>query len=179
MRDAIVYLSDDLDLSMGGSILDVRDRARVASTRSRGNLDYDRNRRAVYLPVVRSSLYDVFGAFEFADPSVPNGNRGEAVVAPQALFMMNGSLMLQHTRKMADRLLEDEHLDDAGKVRDTYERVLGRLPRPAEIDRALTFIANIEKALGGRAADSRERRARAWQSFCKAMIGSSEFLYIN
>ena len=179
MRDAIVYLSDDLDLSMGGSILDVRDRARVASTRSRGNLDYDRNRRAVYLPVVRSSLYDVFGAFEFADPSVPNGNRGEAVVAPQALFMMNGSLMLQHTRKMADQLLEDEHLDDAGKVRDTYERVLGRLPRPAEIDRALTFIANIEKALGGRAADSRERRARAWQSFCKAMIGSSEFLYIN
>ena len=179
MRDAIVYLSEDLDLSMGGSILDVRDRARVASTRSRGNLDYDRNRRAVYLPVVRSSLYDLFGAFEFADPSVPNGNRGETVVAPQALFMMNGSLMLRHTRRMADRLLEDEHLDDAGRVRDTYERVLGRPPRPAEIDRALTFIANIEESIGGRSADPQERRARAWQSFCKAVIGSSEFLYIN
>ncbi len=179
MRDAIVYLSDDLDLSMGGSILDVRDRARVASTRSRGDLDYDRNRRAVYLPVVRSSLYDVFGAFEFADPSVPNGNRGETVVAPQALFMMNGSLMLRHTRRMADRLLEDEDLDDAGRVRDTYERVLGRPPQPAETDRALTFVANIEKALAGRSTDPQERRARAWQSFCKAVIGSSEFLYIN
>ncbi len=179
MRDAIVYLSGDLDLSMGGSILDVRDRARVASTRSRGNLDYDRNRRAVYLPVVRSSLYDVFGAFEFADPSVPNGNRGEAVVAPQALFMMNGSLMLRHTRRMADRLLEHGHLDDADRVRDTYERVLGRPPRPAEIDRALTFVANVEGALEDRVANTQERRARAWQSFCKAVVGSSEFLYIN
>ena len=179
MRDAIVYLSDDLDLSMGGSILEVNDRARVASTRLRTNLDYDRNRRAVYLPVVRSSLYDVFGAFEFADPSVPNGNRGEAVVAPQALFMMNGSLVLRHTRKMADRLLEHEDLDDAGRVRDTYERVLGRPPRSAEIDRALTFVANIDKALEGRSANPQERRARAWQSFCKAVIGSSEFLYIN
>ena len=179
MRDAIVYLSGGLDLSMGGSILDVRDRARVASTRSRGKLDYNRNRRAVYLPVVRSSLYDVFGAFEFADPSVPNGDRGEAVVAPQALFMMNGSLMLRHTRRMADRLLEREDLDDAGRVRDTYEHVLARPPHPGEIDRALTFIARVEKSLGDRAPTPRERRARAWQSFCKAMIGSSEFLYVN
>ena len=179
MRDAIIYLSGDLDLSMGGSIMEVRDRARVASTRARGNLDYDRNRRAVYLPVVRSSLYDVFGAFEFADPSVPNGNRGEAVVAPQALFMMNGSLMLRHTRRMADRLLERDDLDDAGRVRDTYERVLTRPPRSGEIDRALTFIANVDESLGDRVPNSIERKARAWQSFCKAVIGSNEFLYLN
>ena len=179
MRDAIVYLSGDMDLSMGGSIMEVRDRDRVASTRARGKLDYDRNRRAVYLPVVRSSLYDVFGAFEFADPSVPNGNRGQAVVAPQALFMMNGSLMLRHTRKMADRLLRRDDLNDAERVRDTYERVLTRPPRPGEIDRALTFIADVEDSLGDRVPNSLERKARAWQSFCKAMIGSNEFLYLN
>ncbi len=179
MRDAIVYIADDLDLTMNGTILDVRPRERVASTRANSKLDYDRNRRAVYLPVVRSSLYDVFGAFEFADPSVPNGNRGEAVVAPQALFMMNGSIMLRHTRRLADRQLGREDLDDPGRVRDTYERVLARLPRPDEIDRALTFVSNVERSLQERVGDPTERRARAWQSFCKAVVGSNEFLYVN
>ena len=179
LRDAIVALSDDLDFTMGGSILDVKDRAYVANTRRRGAIDYDINRRAVYLPVVRSSLYDVFTAFEFADPSVAIGDRGASVVAPQALFMMNGSIVLRHTRRMADRLLERKDLDDSGRVRDTYERVLSRPPKPEEIDRALTFIANIENALGDGAASPDERRARAWQSFCKAMVGSNEFLYLN
>ena len=179
MRDAIVHMADDLDLAVGGTILDVRPRERVASTRAKSKLDYDRNRRAVYLPVVRSSLYDVFGAFEFADPSVPNGDRGEAVVAPQALFMMNGSLVLRHSRSMADRLLSREDLDDPGRVRDTYERVLARPPRPDEIDHALTFVANVERVLEERVPDPAERRARAWQSLCKAVIGSNEFLYLN
>ena len=179
MRDAIVALSGDMDFEMGGSILQVNDRQRVASTRARGLIDYNRNRRAVYLPVVRSSLYEVFTAFEFADPSVPDGNRGTTVVAPQALFMMNGSIVLRHARRMADRLLAREDLDDSGRVRDTYERVLARPPRPAEIDHALTFVASVEQALGDRAESPEERRALAWQSFCKAIMGSSEFLYLN
>ena len=179
MRDAIVAISGGMDFEMGGSILQVKDRQRVASTRARGLIDYDLNRRAVYLPVVRSSLYEVFTAFEFADPSVPNGNRGETVVAPQALFMMNGSIVLRHARQMADRLLAREDLDDSERVRDTYERVLARPPRPAEVDHALTFVAHVEQALRDRAESPEERRALAWQSFCKAIIGSSEFLYLN
>ena len=179
MRDAIVSLSGDLDLSMGGSILTLKDRQYVANSRTRGGIDYDRNLRAVYLPVVRSGMYDVFSAFNFPDPSGPNGNRSATVVAPQALFMMNGSILLRHTRLMADRLLERGDLDDAGHVRDVYERVLARLPNPGEVDRALTFIAQIDQALEADTPDARERRARTWQSFCKALIGSNEFLYLN
>ena len=179
MRDAIVSLSGHLDLSMGGSILNFKDRQYIANSRTRGGIDYDRNLRAVYLPVVRSSTYDVFRAFDFADPSVSNGNRSAAVVAPQALFMMNGSIVLRHTRLMADRLLAREDLDDAGRVQDVYERVLTRLPNASEVDRALTFLAQIDRALEADSLDTAERRAQAWQSFCKALIGSSEFLYLN
>jgi len=179
MRDAIISFSGDLDLEVGGSIMSFKDRQYVANTRARGGIDYDINRRAVYVPVVRSSMYDVFRAFDFADPSVSNGDRNPTVVAPQALFMMNGSIMLRHTRLLADRLLELENADDAGRIREAYERVLARLPGPGEVDRALTFVAEIERTLADRVADSTERRARAWQSFCKALIGSNEFLYLN
>ena len=113
MRDAIVAISGDLDTSMGGSIMTFKDRQYVANTRARGGIDYDRSRRAVYLPVVRSSMYEVFQAFDFADPSTANGDRNATVVAPQALFMMNGSVVLRHTRMLADKLLARKDLDDA------------------------------------------------------------------
>ncbi len=179
MRDAILAISDGLDKSMGGSIMSFKDRQYVANTAARGGIDYDRNLRAVYLPVVRSSMYNVFRAFDFADPSTSNGDRGAAVVAPQALFMMNGSIVLKHTRRMADNLLSRDDLNDSGRVRLAYERALTRPPSPQEIDQALSFIAEVDKALEDREPETDERKVRAWQSFCKALIGSNEFLYLN
>ena len=116
-------VSGNLDFQEGGSILSYKDRAYVANTSRGGDIDYDRNIRAVYVPVVRSSMYDVFRAFDLPDPSVPNGDRDATVVAPQALFMMNGSVVLTHSRKMAESLLKRSDLDDAARVREALDRL--------------------------------------------------------
>ena len=60
-----------------------------------------------------------------------------------------------------------------------YERALGRPPAATEIDRALTFIAQVDRAMTDRNTDPSRRRAFAWQSFCKSLIGSNEFIYLN
>jgi hypothetical protein len=179
IRDAVMAFSGDLAFSMGGSLLSYKDRQYVSNTARGGRIDYDRNRRAVYIPVVRSSMYDVFTAFDFADPSVSNGDRGETVVAPQALFVMNGSVVLTHSRKLAESLLARADADDTARIREAYERAFGRLPESGEIDRALTFLARIERALAERVEDPAERRLRAWQSFAKGLIASNEFVYLN
>jgi Protein of unknown function (DUF1553)/Protein of unknown function (DUF1549)/Planctomycete cytochrome C len=179
IRDAIMAVSGDLDFTEGGSILAYKDRQYVSNTEKRGKIDYDRNIRAVYLPVIRSSMYEVFQAFDLPDPSMSNGDRDSTVVAPQALFMMNGSVALEHSRKMAERLLARADLDDAGRIRDAYERALGRAAAPQEIDRALAFIARVERAMEKRKENAAERRVFAWQSFCKSLIASNEFIYLN
>ena len=179
IRDAIMAVSGNLDFTPGGSILTYKDREYVSDTEKRGGGDYDRNRRAVYIPVVRSSMYEVFQAFDLPDPSTSNGDRNATVVAPQALFMMNGSVVLTHTRVMAEKLLARGDLDDAGRVRDAYERALGRPPSAKEIDRALSFIAQVEHAMEGRNPDPVKHRVFAWQSFCKALVASNEFIYLN
>jgi len=179
IRDAVMAVSGDLDLSMGGSLLTYKDRQYASDTEKRGGMDYDRNRRAVYIPVVRSSMYEVFQAFDMPDPATSSGDRAATVIAPQALFMMNGTVVLKHTRSMADQLLKRTDLDDAGRIRDAYERALARPPSPKEIDGALSFIAQVDRAVAGRKADPAERRAFAWQSFCKALLSSNEFIYLN
>ena len=128
IRDAIIAVGEGLDLTMGGSMLTFKDREYVTSIKSRDTTDYDANRRSIYLPIIRSSLYDVFQAFDFGDPSVLNGDRQSTVVAPQALFMMNGSLVLKETGKMATNLVKRPELDDQGGLRQAYMLVFGRLP---------------------------------------------------
>jgi hypothetical protein len=172
IRDGIMSVSGGLIDTTGGSILTYKDRQYVANTAKGGAIDYDRPIRAVYLPVVRSSMYDVFQAFDFPDPSTSNGDRDSTVVAPQALFMMNSSVMLQHSWKLADTLLARGDLDDPGRIREVYERALSRLPTPDEIDNALTFLTRMQSEWQG-------DRNKAWQSFCKALLASNEFVYIN
>ena len=128
---------------------------------------------------MRSTLYDFFQAFDFADPSALNGDRQSSVVAPQALFVMNGSLPLKHSRKWVSRLLGRHDLTDAGRVDVAYEEAFSRLPDVNERDRALTFIHKMEAAFEEREPDEPKRRERAWESFCRTLFGSSEFIYLN
>lgn len=172
IRDGIMSVSGALRLDMGGSILKYKDRQYVANTSKGGEVDYDRPIRTVYVPVVRSSLYDVLRAFDLPDPAMSSGSRDSTVVAPQALFMMNSPVMLTHSLVMADSLLQRAGDSDAARIREAYERALSRPPTAQEIDRALTYLARF-------ATEWKGDRRHAWQSFCKSLLASSEFAYLN
>jgi len=105
-------------------------------------------------------------------PDLATGRRNETIVPQQALFMMNSSVMLKHSRKMADGLLARADLNDSARIREAYERALTRPATPTEVDNALSFISRIEREWQG-------SKANAWQSFCKALLASSEFIYVN
>ena len=120
--------------------------------------------------------------------------------------MMNSSVMLNHSKKMAEGLLGRTDLDDQARIRDAYERALGRQPSAKEIDQGLSFISRMEQewsntALAGAAAVSPQRtptvregmpdrtptvregmepaKLNAWQSYCKSLLASNEFIYLN
>ena len=180
IRDAIMAVSGDLDFATGGTLLEkYKPRQYVSNTRQGGNVDYDRNIRAVYIPVVRSAMYDFFRSFDFADPSSLNGDRGSSVVAPQALFSMNGSVPMKHSREWAARLLAEQDLTDGDRIDVAYEEAFTRLPDAQERDRALTFIHEIDAALADKEDDAVKRRERAWASYCRTLFGSSEFIYLD
>ena len=176
LRDAVLAVSGKLDRTMGGSLLEGANRGYVRGYPNGSYDKYDYPRRSVYLPVIRSMLYDVFQAFDFADPSTPNGERAATTVAPQALFMLNGKLMADQSRQLAKRLLDSDR-DDAAKVRQLYERGFGRPSTGSETTRALAFVRRLEGELTGQA--DAERRLRAWQSLCRAVLSANEFVYVE
>ena len=107
VRDALLAVGGNIDLQMYGQLLPNADRAYVTGTGSKRST-YDYNRRSVYLPILRSALYNVFIAFDFADPSVIQGQRKNTVVTPQALFMMNSKLVHDEASRLAQRVLQDD-----------------------------------------------------------------------
>jgi hypothetical protein len=133
----------------------------------------------VYLPVVRSSLYDVFQAFDFADPSTPNGDRATTTIAPQALFMMNSQIVSRQSGAMAERLLARTDLDDAGRVREAFLCAFSRTANEKETARALEGLNRIADSLAEKNLTAEETRRAAWQSLCRVLIASSNFVYVQ
>ena len=180
IRDALLFVSGGLDLQMGGSLLRTTNRAYVTSTVNKldGSL-FDQSRRSLYLPVVRSALYDVFQVFDFADPSVLNGRRDQTTVAPQALFMMNSQLVAHAARRLAASLLTEKGLDERARLEKIYRVTYGRSPTDTECASALEYLDRHVEQSAKRGGQLEESRAKAWQSFCRTMLAANEFIYVD
>jgi hypothetical protein len=179
IRDAILDVSGKLDRTQGGSMLTFKDRQYVTSTANSDPVNYNSNRRSVYLPIIRSALFDVYTAFDFGDPTVMNGDRSSTTVAPQSLFMMNSQVVLESTKAMAEALLAKKELNDRQRISLAYETCYGREVTPAEANRALEVLAKLEKAYETAEPNAEARRLRCWQSVCKTLIASTEFIYLD
>jgi mono/diheme cytochrome c family protein len=175
IRDSIFFVSGTLDRKMGGTMINLPPRAYVTNDQSANPIQYDSPRRAVYLPVIRAAVYDVYTAFDFGDPTVMNGDRASTTVAPQALFMLNGKVVLNATKAQADKLLKRKDLDDRARIQTLYRTCFGRSANPKELERSLSYLAKFEQAY----AKSKEPKLSAWQSLCKTFIGANEFIYVE
>jgi hypothetical protein len=181
VRDTLLATSGRLDRTMGGSLLKTDNRKYVAGTASVNNTNYDSRRRSIYLPVIRSALYDLFQAFDFADPSTGSGQRDTTTVAPQALCIMNSGLIQEASLGLARSVLAEAPREDASRLADVHGRTLGREPTAREIDRGTKFLRKYRLALadGPDRSHADERELTAWQGYCRVILSSSELLFVD
>jgi mono/diheme cytochrome c family protein len=126
----------------------------------------DKPVRSVYLPVFRSKLPGMFTVFDFAEPDQVNGVRDVTTVAPQALFMLNNSFVIDAAKRAAERILAQDVTDDRARIRYAYAYTLGRYPTDTEMDRSLAFLAQGSEPKS------------SWTELTQALYASAEFRYI-
>ncbi|WP_051669513.1 DUF1549 and DUF1553 domain-containing protein [Bryobacter aggregatus] len=153
--DALHYVSNDLDLSIGGKSFQLRtaDQKQAIFLRGAGNTDNRTNRRGIYLTRGYIPSTDVMSnfltSFDVDDGRTPCPIRTQTVTAPQALFTMNNDLIEQESRKLAERVLQESKGDLRAAVTLAYRLSLGRPPSGVESDQALTYVANDAARLPG------------------------------
>jgi hypothetical protein len=179
LRDAILLAAGQLEFSQRGSMVaDLPERA--IDNNSRGGLQLpDSRRRSVYLPVIRNEVAEIFEVFDFVDPHVSTGRRGETNVPAQALFLMNSPWVVRHAEAAADRLLALEGLRDADRVERAYLVILGRRPADDEEQAALAFLESYAGRLVAHEPNPDKRRRAALAGFCQALLASTEFRYME
>ena len=176
VRDSVLTLGPGLDNRMGGTLLRVKNRAYVTTSGSNLTNEFQNQRRSIYLPVVRSSVYEVLQALDFPDPAVSNGDRATTTVAPQALLMMNSSLVDEATAALSQRLLP---LNSSKRLETAYNLIMGRSPNPEEISGAQAYIQQVSEASVSTGISAEEASLFAWQSLCRVLLSSNEFIYIE
>ena len=172
IRDALLAASDRLDRGLGGSLPNWKNNEYVPAD----EFSEKSARRTLYLPIVRDRVFDALTIFDFANPSVCSARRTPTVVSHQALFFLNSPLVRDAATALAHRLHSRPDLDDSGRIRDAYQRILNRPASPTEVDRALHFLAICPTKVTA-SLPVPERSIDALSAFCQTLFAANEFIY--
>jgi len=180
LRDAMLLIADRLEKRIGGAPLTLKTIALSPEDLEKQQEFYDTsNRRTVYLPVLRTNVYDFLTLFDFANPDLPTGSRVTTIVPTQALLMMNSPLVQDCARRLATAVLQDQQLDsDADRLKSTFERLFSRPPEQSEQALGLRFVRDFA-ALDVAGPDDTPRRLAAWTALCETLLASNDFVYLR
>lgn len=153
IRDSLLAVTGRLDATSGGP----------------GFQDANSPRRSLYLMAVRTGAKTAdFGSlFDAPDCSGIVERRTESIVAPQALFLLNNPLMTELATGLAERVArEAPEGNDRKRIERLYEIALGRLPLEAEVEIGLRLLAE-------------QQPPAAWISYCRLILCTNEFMFVD
>lgn len=131
----------------------------------------DANRRSVYVFVRRNLRYPMFQSFDMPDTHESCARRQETVTPDQALELLNGRLIQEWAAAFAQRVANDQGLDNRAKAERALKLAFQRPISAKETEMAMAFLAKQEKSAGSPGA--------ALEDLCHSLLSSNEFLYIQ
>jgi hypothetical protein len=140
---------------------------------------------------MRNVRYPMFDAFDAPDTQSACPQRTVSTHALQALVLLNSDFAADRAKALAGRLFLEAKAGDLERIALAYKHVLGRDPRPKEVDQARGFLASQSDLLRRQAeagqplarptftvAGLEPEMAAAWVDFARAMLNRNEFLYV-
>jgi hypothetical protein len=159
IRDSLLAVAGQLDKRMFGP----------------GTLDPNHERRSIYFFVKRSQLVPMMVLFDAPDGTVGIEQRTTTTIAPQALMMMNNTVVRASASALAERLARES--DPSAAISTGYALALGRAPKPGELADSLAFVNEQRSSYQVEKRADAERRALA--DWCQVLLELNEFVYVD
>jgi len=164
IRDSILAVSGSLNIQEGGpgfSAFEV-DAENVRHYHPKKTYRSDDFRRMIYMTKVRMEQDSVFGLFDCPDAASSVAKRSRSTTPLQALNLFNSSFLLQQADLFSKRLQKEKPNDLTGQVNLAFQLCYSRPATPTEQKEAADFIAKYEQ-----------------NAFCRALLNSNEFLFLQ
>jgi hypothetical protein len=169
LRDAVLSVAGVINFKTGGPGVYPELPTELKATNWKVSPDSaERNRRSVYVYVKRNLRYPFFAAFDAPDRNETCGRRFATTTAPQALMLLNDSLLLGYAKTVAKRVTMETG-DDADKaITAAFRLALGREPDTEEKAAVTKFV---QEHKGGFEA--------AMTDVCHTLLNLNEFVYVD
>jgi cytochrome c553 len=173
VRDSMLAAAGELDRRMFDSPMEVTSQ-NPSPEDAEANQEFYVNsrRRSVYLPVVRTNVYDYFTLFDFPNVATPLGRRDETTVPTQALWMLNSRFIDEISRVLANRVMEEDFSSD----NEAFEYVIGRVFTRSSTTSELAVLSEAIQQFreSSKETDDLERQRDAWSMLVQTLFMSSE-----
>ncbi len=170
MRDSLLFVSGQLDLTMGGKPVEL-------------TKDPFPVRRAVYAYIDRQNLPGLFRTFDFANPDTHSPMRFSTTVPQQALFWMNSTLTTQQAKHLAARPELTVLGTDEAKVRWLYATLYQRAPTADEMKDARQFLQTATTVTpattNATGATTAPAAPSAWEQLAHVLLMANEFAFVD
>ncbi|MFM9068563.1 MAG: DUF1553 domain-containing protein, partial [Planctomycetota bacterium] len=189
LRDAILASAGQLDRRLGGPSFKPTISAEALEGLSRKSAAWaasppqEQLRRAIYIYSQRSLLSPLLTTFDFADTTLPCGQRDVSTVAPQALALLNNPFLHEQSLQLARRLTfgDPRELDDPAaideRLRALWRSTLGRAPTEQEEQLARGFL--LEQLSRKLKPEPLTASLLAWTALGQVLLNSNEFIYVD
>lgn len=134
LRDSMLLVSGELDISRGGSLIQ-------PGTKADYNYTHRTTRRSIYHPVFRNSLPELFDEFDFADSSVSIEARSRSTVSQQAFSLMQEPWVIARARQASLKYasqIKSQGVNDG--LTELYLACFARKPSNEELNMCRKFL---------------------------------------
>ena len=173
-RDSLLHLSGRLRWALDGGPMRVKSQDPSPKDLANNQSFYENSdRRSVYLPVVRSNVYDLLTLLDFPNAATPVGSRVTTTVPTQALLMMNGDYLMNESRSIAKNWLNATDKGLKPSLNLLYEALLTRSPTPDELEWAKDFLEDFLPE------DPDPNKTESWNALCHTLVMSNDFIHVR
>jgi len=183
LRDSLLTVADRLNLTPFGPPDAIHERADGLVTASVANLGW---RRSIYLLQRRTKTPTILDNFDFPQMNPNCVKRTEAIVATQALHLLNNAHVHELATSLAKRVRNVAGDNAAGQIETLYLIVLSRRPTAEERTVGLESLHRMAEAWKAATGEDKHASAvntiasaHALDNYCHAIINSAAFLYID
>jgi hypothetical protein len=178
LRDAVLSVSGQLDLARGGEHPFPPSGRWNFTQHFAFSAVYESNLRSVYLMQQRLKRHPLLGQFDGADPNACTGLRQASITPLQALFGLNSEFMDRQADHFATRL-DRECKSAHARIARAWRLACGRAPTWSETREGLNYIRRFAQRARRGGMDHDEIEWRAWESYCRAILNSNEFVFVD
>ncbi len=183
LRDTMLFVSGDLDETMGGPSFKATVPASALEGLSKKDAAWQasppeqQRRRSLYMYSARSLLSPMMTTFNFSDTVSPCGQRDVTIAPTQALALLNNTFAHERSGALAQRVVASGAVEPELQVERVWKYALGRRPSEREQEFSLAHLQEQEQRFG--VVDAGAAKGRALASLCHVLLNSNEFIYVE